>query len=259
MGLSKTWATINNLMCRKTIVQGTSYLTSKSTPFHLSPFVWSYLCSKFKKKLVVHHYTRRIWKVILKHGLTVEYGHIRFDTTDEFKHLEDVVGENIQFGVEKPPVTKRMRNMSVLCPNNTCHIICPSDAQADFSKSSPFNGGINILFNNIDGVNILTNTSQAEHIPGINNFLTAQQAEPPATAHAWGLIDNATVEDVTIVPNCTTCTFLQRVWYAVEVKSDHLVCKVLQSRNDQYLCGQIYRLNNIQSVKEASLSMTQRI
>ena len=142
------------------MVQGTSYLTSKSTPFHLSPSVWSYLCSKFEgKNLVVRHYTCRSRKVILKHGLTGEsvgrvkdWRHIRFETTDDFKHLEDVIGENIQFGVEKPRVTKRMRYMSVLHPNDTCHIIRPSDAQTEFSTRSPFNEGIDILFNSIDGM-----------------------------------------------------------------------------------------------------------
>ena len=50
----------------------------------------------------------------MKRGLTVEsvgrvkdWGHIGFDTTGKFKHLQVVVGENIKFGVETLPVKKR--------------------------------------------------------------------------------------------------------------------------------------------------------
>ena len=149
--------------------------------------------------------------------------------------MKSLVGENILFGVEKQRLTKRTRYFSALHENNTCHIIRPVAERTSFATQSPFNHGIDLLFSDIEGMKIYCRYSagRAGDIPEINIIL--QQSQQKAqNSTAQDLIDNATLEDVVITPNRTTFSYLRCVWKVVELGTNFVICKVLQSRNNSY-------------------------
>ena len=131
---------IISLMCRKPMVQGTTHLASKSVALHLAPSVWTYLWSKLVGTgVAVRNYTQQSQKVIWKYGLTLQsvrlaksWEHIQFESKDDINCLEQVIGNSIIYGIEKPRITTRMRYMLALHENDTCHIIQPADQQTLF-------------------------------------------------------------------------------------------------------------------------------
>ena len=267
-GISKMRETINSLMCRRTMTQGISFLTSKTQAFHSPLSLWSYIKSRLEGTVVVvHQYTRRSRKTVLHDGLAMEsigrmkhWEHIRFETKEDFDYLKGLVGENILYGVEKQRLTKRTRYFSALHENNTCHIIRPVAERTSFATRSPFNHGIDLLFNDIDGMKIYCRYSagRAGDIPEVNAILHQSQEEVLNSAVQQDLIDNATLDDVVITPNRTTFSYLMCVWKVVEVDNNFLRCKVLQSRNDTFTRGSIYKINDINMVKSSILQMTRR-
>ena len=71
------------------------------------------------------------------------------------------------------------------------------------------------------------------------------------------MIDDAKVDDVTIVANLTTFAYLNFVYSAIEVYPNYLVCKALQSRNEIYSRGQVCSLNDSNAIKVLVLQLTQ--
>ena len=98
-------------MCRSSVsIVGNAIYTGKTiAPFHLSPFLWSYLKSKFiSHGLLFHDYTRQSRVGVLEHGLLFKsirkskfWEHIRFETEHEFTILKRTIGSNILYGVGK--------------------------------------------------------------------------------------------------------------------------------------------------------------
>ena len=100
-------------------------------------------------------------------------------------------------------------------------------------------------------------SGRAAEIQEINHFLAIQQFEPTEPSHNRNLIDNATISNVNIVANCTTFSYLQCIWRVTEIHENYLMCKVLQTRNSNYICSQTYRINDINAVKQQILFMIQ--
>ena len=264
MGISKMRETINLLMCTRTMTLRTFFLTSKTQAFHAPMSLWLYVKSRLEVTVVVvHQYSQRSQKTVLHSDLAMEligrvkhWEHIWFETQEDFNYLKSLVGENILFGVEKQRLIKRTRYFSALHENNTCHII-PVAERTSFATRSPFNHGIDLLFNDKDGMKIYCRYSagRAGDIPEINIILhkSRQQFQ---NSTAIDLIDNATLKDVVITPNRTTFSYLRCVWKVVKLDTNFVMCKVLQSCNDCYTRGFIYKINDINAVKHSILQMT---
>ena len=111
--------------------------------------------------MTVHTYTRKSRTSLIRFGLTYEskpvtktWHHMRFETRDEFVWLRKLFGEYVGYGVEKAIPTKRCGYKSTLHEHDTCHVITPSDKQSEFTSRLPVHMGLDLLYNQKDGIKV---------------------------------------------------------------------------------------------------------
>ena len=112
-----------------------------------------------QKGMTVHTYTRKSRTSLIRFGLTYEskpvtktWHHMRFETRDEFVWLRKIFGEYVRYGVEKARPTRRCGYKSTLHENDTCRVITSSDEQSEFTSRSHVNIGLDLLYNQKDGM-----------------------------------------------------------------------------------------------------------
>ena len=119
------------------------------------------------------------------------------------------------------------------------------------------NQGLDIISNFVDGMKLFSRhtSGRAAQIPEINNFLVESQQNTDDN-NTEDMIDDAKVDDVTIVANLTTFAYLNCVWSEIEVCPNYLMCKALQSRNEIYSRSQVCSLHDSNAIKLLVLQLT---
>ena len=134
----------------------------------------------------------------------------------------------------------------------------PQTEEQKFVTTSPMNQGLDILFNSVDRMKAFSRcaSGRAEQIPDINNFLVETQQNTDDN-NIEDMIDDATVNEITIIANRTTFNYLNCVWHEIQVNPNYLMGKALQSRNKSYSRVQVCSLGDLNAIKESILQLTQ--
>ena len=90
----------------------------------------------------------------------------------DFKCLEELVGNNIHVGVEKKIPSRRDNYVSALHENDTCHAFTFSEERNVFKTRYPLTMGIDLLFSENDGLKVCVQYSslRAASHPEVNAF-----------------------------------------------------------------------------------------
>ena len=144
-----------------------------------------------------------------------------------------------------------MNYQSVLHCNDQCHVITPvPDNEATrFSTRSPENTGIDFIYNDIDKMKVWVRfkSVKAANHPPINNLLT-NRARPVFVSTS--ALQNTTLDDVSIIPGCTTFSYKRSMFRVMNVSNEQLEARVLQSNNVDFTRNQIVQFHDINEVKQ---------
>ena len=263
IGLSQLRIEIMKCMCSSS-KQGTSFISRKGLIFGISPSTWTYLAHYFiTNNIKINHYSRKRRICQLNSNMTyeaitppsIDWMHVRFETSQELYLLQQILGEHIIHGVEKKRPNKAQNYRSVLNPNDKCNVVrvVPESERVDFSTRKPTNCGIDILYNNITGMKVWTRYESfvAKDHPEMKIHLNASTA---IRHQIRNLVSEFTVSGIKIHFGRTLFTYDSTLFKVLEEEENgKVVCEVLSSKSTEYKVRDHYSFDDVDTVKEIIL------
>jgi len=263
IGLSQLRIKIMKCMCSSSS-QGTSFISQKGLLFAISPSTWTYLMHYFMTNNIrINHYSRKRRICQLDFNMTYEaftppsinWMHVRFETSQELYLLQQLLGEHIIHGVEKKRPNKAQNYRSILNLNDKCNVVraVPESERVDFSTRKPTNCGIDILYNNITGMKVWTRYESfvAKDHPEMKIHLNASTAIRHQISN---LVSEFTVSGIKIHFGRTLFTYDSTLFKVLEEEENgKVVCEVLSSKSTEYKVRDHYSFDDVDTVKEIIL------
>ena len=260
IGLSQLRVEIMKCMCSSSS-QGTSFVSRKGLLFGVSPSTWTYLVHYFMTYNVrINHCSRKRRMCQLDLNMTheaftppsINWMHVRFETSQELCLLQQLLGEHIIHGVEKKRPNKAQNYRSVLNPNDKCNVVraVPESERVDFSTRKPANCGVDILCNNITGMKVWARYESfiAKDHPDMKIHFNASTE---IRRRINNLVSEFSVSGIKIHFGRTLFTYDSTVFKVLEEKENgKIVCEVLSSKSTQYKVRDHHSFDDIDTVKE---------